>query len=107
MSGEYLIGDGYGFEERRGKGWKQREQEAEIRLVPGGTIEGGDQWPGDPDDLCSLEVLFNGKPERIGEISRRNIRVIEADPRYVIMGKPVVLGYGAAKDADCAKWGNE
>lgn len=63
--------------------------------------------PESPDDLCSLEVLFNGKRETILEISRKNIPQIEADQRYVIVGKPVKLGYGAAKAADCAKWGAE
>lgn len=60
-----------------------------------------------PDDLCSLEVLFNGKQETILEITRSEIPRIAANPKYKIVGKPKVLGYGAAKDRFCEEFGTE
>ena len=61
----------------------------------------------EPDDLCSLEIIFNGRRETLMEISRKNIPVLAADPRVKIVGEPVSLGYGASKDRFCAEFGTE
>lgn len=78
-------GDGYGYQERRGKGWKQREEEAddapclldnlntyEIRDAEGNlltTVQGNDQR-----SVLGIMMLVWGEGIRVTQVNERGSR---------------------------------